>query len=186
MIAFLQALLAVATLEVATDDTNGTAHYLGDYPLAKCLDGTPGAYAIRAGAEKSKFLIFHQGGGECDSLADCVARANTTLGSTSAFYPPTPGMAPLPHLYGVIEPYFSKSAVHNPLFHNWTHVYVQYCTYCNVVCAIPYLRSLALCTHGPLSIFFRASFLCVTVSLCFRSHPTQAMVGGMQATGWNR
>jgi hypothetical protein len=87
------------------------------------LDGSPALYYLRPGAEQSKYLLFHEGGGECDSVADCSARATTPLGS-SATYPHT---APLPHIYGVVEPFFDTNAAINPLFHNWTHVYVRYC-----------------------------------------------------------
>ena len=108
----------------AVSEPNGTMHFLSGYPLAKCLDGSPAAYILREGAEKAKFLLFHQGGGVCDSLASCKARASTGLGSSTT-YPR--GSASMGEYYGVVAPYFSRDEQANPLFHNFTQVYVQYC-----------------------------------------------------------
>ena len=109
--------------ETATEP-NGTMHFLSGYPDARCLDGSPAAYILREGAEKAKFLLFHQGGGVCDSLASCKARASTSLGSSTT-YPR--GSAAMGEYYGQVAPYFSRDELANPLFHNFTQVYVQYC-----------------------------------------------------------
>jgi alpha-galactosidase len=100
-------------------EPNGTVHFLSGYPLAKCLDGSPAAYILRAGAEKAKFLLFHQGGGVCDTLASCKARASTSLGSSTT-YPR--GSTVMGEYYGVVAPYFSRDEQANPLFHNFTRV----------------------------------------------------------------
>lgn len=61
------------------------------YPLAQCLDGSPGAYYLMPGegADANKFLIHMQGGGWCTSIDNCVQRVNQpvyagepSLGST--------------------------------------------------------------------------------------------------------
>ena len=54
--------------EMDDDDRNGTTFYLSKYPLAMWLDGTAGAYTFRAGLETERFLIFHEGGGACESI----------------------------------------------------------------------------------------------------------------------
>ena len=104
-------------------EPNATSYFLSGYPLAVCLDGTPGAYQLRAGAEGAKYLVFHEGGGACFSLEDCTARAATPLGSSATY---ARGVGPLPTTYGVPFPFFSTDPLSNPLFHNWTHVYVKY------------------------------------------------------------
>lgn len=125
LVLFVAAKVGTSTEEPLTPSENATGYFLSQtqYPLAACLDGTPAVYYLRPGAERTKFLIFHEGGGECDSLADCTTRATTELGSSTNY----PLSAPLPHVYGVIAPYFDSNSIANPLFHNWTHIYVRYC-----------------------------------------------------------
>ena len=60
-----------------------SARSLDAYPLAKCLDGSSARYYLRAGTNPSRWLIFHEGGGFCTSIADCRQRAKTRLGSTA-------------------------------------------------------------------------------------------------------
>lgn len=78
---FFSLLLAVSVTnrvaEMDGDDSNGTAFYLSKYPLAMCLDGTAGAYTFRAGLETERFLIFHEGGGACESISDCTYVTHT-------------------------------------------------------------------------------------------------------------
>ena len=110
----------------------GVAQPLHEYPLAKCLDGSPGRYYIRGAAgararadagavdkpvEARKFIVYHEGGGFCTGMKDCTARASTYLGSTAS---DTGTMA-------LTDPYFGQDPRHNPLLHNWTLVYVRYC-----------------------------------------------------------
>ena len=41
---------------------------------AVCLDGSPGGYQIRPGAPGNKrWVVFHQGGGWCNSDESCAA-----------------------------------------------------------------------------------------------------------------
>jgi hypothetical protein len=98
-----------------------TAHAfsLGEeaYPLARCLDGSAAAYYYSPGAERTKWLIFHEGGGFCTDIDDCALRAQTYLGSTA-------GDAARMTL---TDPYFSLDPDANPLLHNFSKVYVRYC-----------------------------------------------------------
>jgi len=86
---------------------------------AACLDGTPPAYYFRAGSGSgaNKWFIYHQGGGWCNSLTDCLGRSKTALGSSSS-YPPTANYD---------TGYFSTAQLTNPLMYNWNIAYFQYC-----------------------------------------------------------
>jgi len=88
-------------------------------PGAACLDGSPPAYyfAPGSGSGADKWLIFHQGGGWCTSLADCYGRSLGKLGSSKT-YPPTEDLG---------GGYFSKDATVNPVMYNWNKVYIPYC-----------------------------------------------------------
>lgn len=58
---------------------------------ARCLDGSPPAYQIAHGAEKSKFIVFLEGGGWCsgetpaDTITSCIGRAKGGLGSSNGY-----------------------------------------------------------------------------------------------------
>jgi len=86
---------------------------------AACLDGSAPAYYIRPGFGNgvSKWLLFHEGGGWCTSLADCVGRSKTALGSSKSYG------ATMNQNGG----YFSDDAGVNPLMYNWNMVYFKYC-----------------------------------------------------------
>ena len=62
---------------------------------AVCLDGSPGGYYIRRpladAANRSKFLIFHEGGGWCGSDTNCFDRSLTHLGSSVSYDPKISG-----------------------------------------------------------------------------------------------
>jgi len=87
---------------------------------ASCLDGTAPAYYFRAGFGTgiNKWYIYHQGGGWCTSLSDCLGRSKTALGSSTS-YTPTIGT------YNT--GYFSINPSVNPLLYNWNVAYFQYC-----------------------------------------------------------
>ena len=84
---------------------------------AVCLDGSPGSFYYRAGAELTKFYIHHQPGGWCESDEDCAARATTSMGSSS-------GLAPTG---GWQTGYMSVDPAVNPLMHNWSMIFLPYC-----------------------------------------------------------
>ena len=88
---------------------------------AKCLDGTPGGYYLELGAEKTRWVIWLMGGGVCSSWDDCESRAGGPLGSSSEW----------PHRRrggSMGDGLMSDSASDNPDFHNWSKVYVPYCS----------------------------------------------------------
>jgi hypothetical protein len=99
-----------------------------NFPLAVCLDGSPGAYYVRRGSngnsEAEKVLFFFQGGGWCsmrgqknNTVTDCLARANTFLGSTKKSF----------STMMLNQGYLSTDPKVNPAFHDWTTVYVRMC-----------------------------------------------------------
>lgn len=54
-----------------------------------CLDGSPyGIYHIHSRSNSTKWTIYLEGGGWCDDEVGCLARANSSLGS-SRLFPPT-------------------------------------------------------------------------------------------------
>lgn len=98
------------------------------YPDARCLDGSMAGYYFRRGTA-NKYLIFLEGGGWCydsncvaptrmGTLLDCRRRAKSNLGSSS-FWPQLYDK----ELIGML----SADPNENPVFHNWTLVYVRYC-----------------------------------------------------------
>jgi len=86
---------------------------------AACLDGTPPAYYFQqgTGTGANKWQVHHEGGGWCESLADCFGRSKTTLGSSSTYAQ----TAELP--FG----YLSNDPSVNPQMYNWNKVYLKYC-----------------------------------------------------------
>lgn len=88
-------------------------------PAAQCLDGSLATYYFTAGTDSGarKWYIHHQGGGWCQTTAECQERAKTALGSTTADPATTnPG-----------EGYFSADPAANPLMYNWNKVMLRYC-----------------------------------------------------------
>lgn len=96
-------------------------------PEAKCLDGSPGAYYVLdgSGVNKTKFVVYFEGGGWCGSkdlastIESCYQRSSTTLGSSKT-YPQTMDLAS----WGLL----SGEPTVNSLYHDWTKVYIKYCT----------------------------------------------------------
>ena len=88
---------------------------------APCLDGSAAALYVKpgTGADADKVILFWEGGGWCLSLEDCLARSNTTLGSSLAYPPHTTG-------YSVRDLLQPDCAV-NPRFCNYASAYAPYC-----------------------------------------------------------
>jgi hypothetical protein len=86
---------------------------------ASCLDGSAPAYYFKAGngTGVNKWYLYHEGGGWCTNLTDCLERSKTNLGSSKA-YPPTIGYA---------GGYFSRDPAVNPLMYNWNVAFFRYC-----------------------------------------------------------
>lgn len=119
------------------DDDGFELHLLDKESGAMCLDGTPAGYYIRRG-HPNKWLVHLQGGGWCLSEADCLERAglhmfeecplppawghNSVFGS-SRCWPPRG----LPPADGGPHGMFSSEQSVNPLFHDYTKVWLMYC-----------------------------------------------------------
>lgn len=101
--------------------------------MARCLDGTPGAYYVSAGtngvsAGQRKFYIYKSKGGNCGTLGECRARADTLQGSSSEAY----GWRAYMDLHdkslgGNFAFGFSRVQLANPLMWDWNHIMIVYC-----------------------------------------------------------
>ena len=110
---------------------------LASYPLAKCLDHSPGAfwYLPGHGTGVHRYVIHHQGGGWCASKKGCDIRSRSALGSSLKWKDeicnlttehPYPEEA-RPCYYGGADGLMSSSLFHNKLTYNWNKVYIGYC-----------------------------------------------------------
>lgn len=91
-------------------------------PKAKCLDGTFGGfYAQQApnAADKNKWVIYLNGGGECDTESACQYQTTSSLGSSKYFYNTSD---PSGWFLG------SDYCPYNPTFCGWNHAFDPYCT----------------------------------------------------------
>ena len=106
------------------------------WPLAVCLDGSPGGYFVRKGvatdSEAEKVLFFMEGYGWCllnvlTSTAhlkvNCLKRADTYSGSTAS----NETEQKLASSSSLTEAYFSTDPLVNPAFHDWTIIHVRNC-----------------------------------------------------------
>mmetsp|Transcript_12067 Transcript_12067/g.11791 ORF Transcript_12067/g.11791 Transcript_12067/m.11791 type:complete len:544 (-) Transcript_12067:74-1705(-) len=104
---------------------------LEKYPLATCLDGSPGAYYIRPGAadavmndsNNNKVFLHIEGGGWCcDTCSEtCSERSKTYLGSTVNDTSNTLGD------FSYEKAYYNMNKTINPAVWDFTSVYVRYC-----------------------------------------------------------
>ena len=90
-------------------------------PDAPCLDGSPSTIYVKAGvgADASKLILFWEGGGWGESLLDCLARSNTTLGSSTTY----PAETTRYSNRDLLLPDCST----NPRFCNYASAYAPYC-----------------------------------------------------------
>lgn len=84
---------------------------------AKCLDGSkPGYYMYPGyGSGINKWMIYHEGGGWCNSVENCFVRSKTQLGST---------------LYRPLELSIESLGVefsNDTFMYNWNKVFLIYC-----------------------------------------------------------
>lgn len=112
---------------------------LDEYPLARCLDGSPGAYyfwpATSLAASK-KWVIHHVGGGWCstdvpdtesDMVNSCYERSFSSLGSSNAsFYPRDAAMGWTIWTHEG-EQTMQPDPSTNPLMHDWNKAALVYC-----------------------------------------------------------
>ena len=82
------------------------------------LDGSAAARYIVRG-DPAKWIVYQQGGGWCSSMQDCAMRANSTLGSSKTY--PKTSLVVMQE-----QGYLSNDPAVNPLFFNWTRVYLPY------------------------------------------------------------
>ena len=95
---------------------------LQDYPFARCLDGTVGGYYYQPATSNEfskKYVIYLNGGGECDNEEDCLSQVNTSLGSSNYFASSV----------DTSKWYFGDDDCgHNKDFCQWNHIYDPYCS----------------------------------------------------------
>jgi len=91
-------------------------------PKAKCLDGTQAGYYVQptnSTTYKNKWVIYLNGGGECDTKDACVYQTTGALGSSKYFEPEVDASG---WFLG------SDYCTYNPDFCLWNHAYDPYCT----------------------------------------------------------
>ena len=86
---------------------------------AVCLDGSqPGIYLRNGtGSDRSKWIVFLQGGGWCHDAETCYGRSSTALGSSTCY------RRYLTSVQGLL----SNQAKNNPDFYKWTVAFIPYC-----------------------------------------------------------
>jgi hypothetical protein len=91
-------------------------------PLARCLDGSQAGFYVQPAPNASdarKWVIYLEGGGECDTENACKAQTTSSLGSSK-------------YLSATSEPssWFLASdyCPYNPILCGWNHVRDPYCT----------------------------------------------------------
>ncbi|CAH1242109.1 NOTUM [Branchiostoma lanceolatum] len=86
---------------------------------AYCLDGTVPAYYFMRGFSggEDKWRIVLEGGGYCESLAQCYAHSFTEFGTSRVLRPVPAGLGG----------FLSNNPDSNPEFYNWNTVFVHYC-----------------------------------------------------------
>jgi hypothetical protein len=104
------------------------------YPMATCLDGTTGGFYFQpgSGSGATQWVVHTQGGGWCVSDEDCLGRAGTPLGSSSAWSTgtiscPSDSKAPVCYADGGAAGMFSSDPAVNPVAFNFNKVFLNYC-----------------------------------------------------------
>lgn len=93
-----------------------------DYPRAKCLDGTAAGYYAQQTTsveDKNKWVIYLNGGGECDTASACQSQTGGALGSSKYFYNESDTSS-----WYLASDYCPN----NPTLCTWNHVMDPYCT----------------------------------------------------------
>ncbi len=99
---------------------------LVDYPEALCNDFSPAAYYKSSKVSTSDdWIIFFEGGGGCSSLQECNQRWEK--GRIEMMVNPLMSSHPYP-LTVTGSDLLSSNPEENPLFFNYTHVLVPYCS----------------------------------------------------------
>lgn len=110
--------LLLVLLKSGVNAANVTLSMLENHPLAQCLDGSPAGYYFQKKASK-KWVVYLNGGGECDNENGCKQQASTSLGSSKYF---------APQLNANGWYLGSDDCNVNPDFCDWNHVFDPYCS----------------------------------------------------------
>lgn len=106
------------------------------YPMARCLDGSYGAFWFHSGSGSglSNYIVYLQGGGWCTTENECLGRSLDkgfdSLGSSNAWR-----NADCNNLQDWSQPcnsigyqgLSSSDPAINPVSHNWNKIFVGYC-----------------------------------------------------------
>jgi hypothetical protein len=112
--------IASATL-AGVAGTAAPLYMLSD-PKAKCMDGTQAGYYAQTASkseDKNKWVIYLNGGGECDTESACKAQTSGALGSSKYF---ANSSDPSGWFLG------SDYCPYNPDLCGWNHVMDPYCS----------------------------------------------------------
>eukprot|EP00588_Corethron_pennatum_P011358 CAMPEP_0194267132 /NCGR_PEP_ID=MMETSP0169-20130528/1769_1 /TAXON_ID=218684 /ORGANISM="Corethron pennatum, Strain L29A3" /LENGTH=471 /DNA_ID=CAMNT_0039007941 /DNA_START=64 /DNA_END=1479 /DNA_ORIENTATION=- len=122
-----QQAVSISAANTSTNKREWKLHRLDlqKYPLATCLDGSPGAYYIRPGTAtgpeiNSKVFLHMEGGAWCYDNASCYERSKSHLGSTVDDTDDALSWANA-------EAYWSMDETVNPAVWDWTSVFIRYC-----------------------------------------------------------
>ena len=88
---------------------------------ARCMDGSPGGYYVAPGigVNKTKAVIFIEGGGECRTAAECSSWYTSHAANSTKW-------APTMAVHSNEE--MDSDCIANPDFCTWSKIYVPYCT----------------------------------------------------------
>ena len=99
------------------------------YPFARCLDGSTAGYYYQPAvtsstkykdkSNQSKWVIYLNGGGECDGLDNCSKVLNSSLGSSKFFKKEVDASGWF---------FASDNCDINPRFCEWNHIFNPYCS----------------------------------------------------------
>ena len=167
------------------------AEYLTEYPLAKCLDGTPAYYYIRnatSSANASKWVIHIQGGGWCSTPDSCASRAGTNLGSSAHAKTHEADVQDLNLVHGCQNNRWCgalmvNDPVTNPLAHDWNAVLLRYCDGASWIGSVQ-----DAVEHKGQQLFFRGKYnLEAVFASLVKKHSlgqaTEVLIGGDSAGG---
>jgi len=111
-------LFTLALVSAGPPKVNFTLNFLPS--PAVCLDGSPAAYYFRpSSSNSSRWVISLEGGGECTTDADCLARSTTKRGSSKSY---------ISFDADITGPFYSNSKTANPDFAAANQVVLKYCS----------------------------------------------------------
>ena len=87
---------------------------------ARCLDSSPASYYSSV-ADPERWVVYLQGGGECESRFDCHNRAKGSLGSSKENPEEIDG-------FSGAGPICGRDPKSNPDFAGWSALYIPYCS----------------------------------------------------------